>query len=251
MTARIPAYRLAQAQIKRFIEERGLTLGDALPPEGMLAEELGMSRPSLREAVKSLESLGILESRHGEGIYVKGFSFDTILDNLPYAFAVDGKQLRELLQVRAAIETGAAPAILQHMSAAQLKTLRQQADHMLVLARSGEDVGAEDRQFQATLYGCLDNAFLSTLTDLLWRMFHRMGEARLALDGRLAEATARDRIQLAKMIEAKDLEGLLQACEKHFQRLLAQLEVSPAQPGDKPGKAGKRVASASSGQQQN
>ncbi len=51
-----------------------LRSGDALPSEGRIAKELGISRNSVREAVKALESLGVLEVRHGNGLFVRGLS---------------------------------------------------------------------------------------------------------------------------------------------------------------------------------
>ena len=66
-STRIPAYKLAAQEIKRFIETNGLTVGQSLPPEPAMALQLGISRPSLREGIKALESVGVLQSRHGEG----------------------------------------------------------------------------------------------------------------------------------------------------------------------------------------
>lgn len=106
MAARIPAYRQAQTAIKQYIEDHHLQPGDPLPSEGQLAKDMGMSRLSLREGVKTLEAVGILEARQGEGIYVKAFTFDSIFENLPYSFASDGQSLRDLLQVRTALEEG-------------------------------------------------------------------------------------------------------------------------------------------------
>jgi DNA-binding FadR family transcriptional regulator len=93
---RLPLYRQAQEQLKLFIARRELRPGDPLPSEGALAEDLGMSRLVLREATKSLEALGIVEARHGEGVFVSAFSFEPILDNLPYGFAADGASLFHL-----------------------------------------------------------------------------------------------------------------------------------------------------------
>ena len=73
-----------QEQIKRVITERELQPGDLLPPEGQLAEDLGVSRGSVREAIKSLESLGIVESKHGAGVCVREFNFDSILEFLSF-----------------------------------------------------------------------------------------------------------------------------------------------------------------------
>ncbi|MBI3974276.1 MAG: winged helix-turn-helix transcriptional regulator [Chloroflexi bacterium] len=61
---RIPLYRQAQEQLKTFIQTHDLRSGDPLPPEAVLAQELGISRLSLREATNSLASLGVLQARH-------------------------------------------------------------------------------------------------------------------------------------------------------------------------------------------
>src|SRR5687768_10671068 len=103
MQPRVPLYVQAQEQLKRYIETHNLGAGAALPPEGVLATELGMSRLSLREATKSLASLGVLEARHGEGIFVKPFSFEPILDNLPYGLFVYGKSLQDLFLDRKSV----------------------------------------------------------------------------------------------------------------------------------------------------
>ena len=60
--------RVIQDQIKQYITENKLESGDLLPPEGQLAIDLGVSRGSVREAIKALESLGIVEVRHGDGV---------------------------------------------------------------------------------------------------------------------------------------------------------------------------------------
>jgi DNA-binding FadR family transcriptional regulator len=227
MTARVPAYRQAQIEIKKYIEDHQLRFGDALPPEGVLAQDLGISRPSLREAVKSLESLGIVESRHGEGIYVKAFSFDSIIENLPYAFVSSGRSVRDLLQVRAAIELGSVPAVLRQISPADVQELRELASRMVKKAKVGELFEEEDRQFHATMYRCLGNAFLGTLTDLFWRVFNRMNHSELPPTRKALEASARDHADIVKMIEAKDLNGLTSAYERHFNTIFSRMDASP------------------------
>ncbi|MDE1179347.1 FadR/GntR family transcriptional regulator [Paraburkholderia sp.] len=223
MTTRVPAYRQAQIEIKKYIEDHKLQFGDALPPEGVLAQDLGISRPSLREAMKSLESLGIVESRHGEGIYVKAFSFDSIIENLPYAFVSDGRSLKDLLQVRAAIELGSVPSVIEQIKPAEVQELRELASRMMKKAKAGELFEDEDRQFHATMYRCLGNAFLNTLTDLFWRVFNRMDQSSASPTRKAQEASARDHADIVKMIEAKDLKGLISAYEKHFNTIFSRI----------------------------
>src|SRR5690606_27853305 len=64
-----------QESLKQYIEDNRLKAGDPLPPETFLAQQLGVGRNSMREAIKALESLGIVETRRGVGVFVKEFSF--------------------------------------------------------------------------------------------------------------------------------------------------------------------------------
>src|SRR5688572_817043 len=99
-------YQTVQQEIKSYIAEHSLKAGDSLPPETELAQQLGISRTSVREAVKSMETLGILEARPGAGLFVRKFSFDPLLDNLPYGLMTGLKDLQDILEIRFHIEYG-------------------------------------------------------------------------------------------------------------------------------------------------
>src|SRR6195952_121448 len=92
-------YRIVQDALKNYILEKNLKPGDPLPAETELARQLGISRNSLREAAKALESVGILETRQGSGLFVREFSFEPLLENMSYGLLFDLRQLAELLQV--------------------------------------------------------------------------------------------------------------------------------------------------------
>ena len=221
MSKKIPAYRLAQGEIKQFIERQGLKPGDGLPPEGTLAEDLGISRPSLREAVKSLESLGILESRHGEGIYVREFSFDSIIENLPYSMVADDAQVSNLLYVRTYLELGAIPSVVRNIQPENLEKLRSLAETMLSKALSQQTFFDEDRAFHAEMYRCMDNSFLLSLIDLFWRIFNNLihHSGGLVVDYGELEMSARDHLAIVEMLEKKDKAGLMWAHAKHFESI--------------------------------
>jgi DNA-binding FadR family transcriptional regulator len=221
MSKKIPAYRVAQGEIKQFIERQGLRPGDGLPPEGTLAEDLGISRPSLREAVKSLESLGILESRHGEGIYVREFSFDSIIENLPYSMVADDAQVTNLLYVRTYLELGAIPSVVRNIQPENIAKLRALAETMLSKALSQQTFFDEDRAFHAEMYRCMDNSFLLSLIDLFWRIFNNLihHSGGIAVDYGELEMSARDHLAIVDMLEKKDKAGLMWAHSKHFESI--------------------------------
>lgn len=222
MVTKIPAYRLTQAEIKRYIEAHHLKQGDRLPPENKLAEDLGISRPSLREAVKALESLGIIESRHGDGIFVKPFSFDSVLENLPYSMISSEAQITDLLYVRTFLEIGAIPSVLRFIQPENIRTLRSLADSMMHKASLQQSFAEEDRAFHAEMYRCLDNQFLLTLIDLFRTIFNSMYLASGTSENApwAIEATAKDRTAIVDMLESRNEKGLLQACTRHFDSFL-------------------------------
>lgn len=91
-------------QIRDLIKEGRLKSGDKLPPEQVLAEKFGTSRPSVREALSALEILGITESRGGKGNFIKG-DLDTPLYEQKFKELEEEESPFELLEARKVLET--------------------------------------------------------------------------------------------------------------------------------------------------
>src|SRR5829696_5005859 len=98
-----------QHRIERYIIDSGSSPGDPLPPQQELAKALGISVPSLREAMKSLQAIGVIEVRHGSGTYVGRFSLDPLVDGLAFRVRLEaGESMRtmtELLDIRTVLES--------------------------------------------------------------------------------------------------------------------------------------------------
>ena len=221
---RLPAYQLATTEVKRYIEEHELKGGDPLPSEAVLCQELGMSRASLREGLKALESLGIIRTRHGEGVFVAHFSFDPILHNLPYSIAAQGSSLRELLEVRCALEVGMIAQVVACISAADIEDLHDLAGQMLERSEQRQSFAELDRAFHATLFRCLGNAFLLSLVDLFWQVFNRLSDHLPQPDALAQRATAQDHLAVALMVQAGDVQALERAHRHHFQEISRRLD---------------------------
>ncbi|WP_194270684.1 FadR/GntR family transcriptional regulator [Glaciimonas soli] len=220
MSTKIPAYRQVQIEIKKYIKENNLKFGDGLPPEALLAKNLGVSRPSLREAVKSLESLGIVESRHGEGIFVKEFTFDSIVENLPYSMNAGDENVKKLLHVRKYLELGAIPSVVEHITEESIQRLRVLAERMLNKALDKQTFSEEDREFHVEMYSCLKNDFLLSLIELFWNVFNEMNQSSESVDHWALEETAKDHLRVVNMLEKKDVFGVLSAHREHFQAIV-------------------------------
>jgi DNA-binding FadR family transcriptional regulator len=156
----------AQAQIKRFIAESGMQAGDLLPTEKSLEEQLGISRASIREALRSLEALGILETRHGVGRFVREFNFDAILDNLSYNIPVNAKDFREMIDVRIALESTFIQQVAPEISSRNIAELQEILQHLEDDVAHGvedEDLIEAHTEFHLKLYERTGNKLLAQL----------------------------------------------------------------------------------------
>jgi DNA-binding FadR family transcriptional regulator len=208
-------YRSVQDRIKRYIVEHDLEGGDALPPETQLTRDLGVSRSSVREAVKALESLGILETRPGKGLYVRPFSLDPILDNLAYSLLFDRDSIVELLDVREQLEVGLLPRIAGRLTPAQLELLHGLVRRQREKAERGESPLEEDRFFHRTLMEAVGNRLALKLLDVFWVVLLRTRDRRLAVDD-APQRSWRNHEQILAALERGEGAGAQRARAAHF-----------------------------------
>lgn len=106
---------IVATRLKSYISDGNLKPGDRLPTETELATRFGVSRLSLREATKSLEFLGILESRPGRGLSVGRIKMDRVTEFLGFHPALHDVPPMELIETRVVIEAGALPRVADRM----------------------------------------------------------------------------------------------------------------------------------------
>ncbi|GLY95295.1 FadR/GntR family transcriptional regulator [Actinoplanes sp. NBRC 103695] len=152
-------------KIKGMVTSGELGPGDRLPKEADLAERLGLSRNSLREAVKALSLIKILDVRQGDGTYVTSLAPNLLLESL--SFVVDFHRddtVLEFMEVRRILEPAAAALAAERMTAEQLTGLRK------VLGDLGPDPSVEalvanDLEFHRLIAEGAGNSVLCSLID--------------------------------------------------------------------------------------
>jgi DNA-binding FadR family transcriptional regulator len=234
----------AQQAIREYIEQNRLRAGDPVPPEGRLAQELGVSRASVREAVKGLESLGILATRPGVGIFVRAFSFDPILDNLAYSVGADGNSVAELLYVRKHLEAGAIEDVAAGVGPAQLRVLRSIVDRMGERAARGQSFPEEDRFFHRTLFMGLERPLLLKLLDVFWEVYRRLRDGTSLADTVDPVRSWENHRRIVEALENDDGVAARVAVLAHFAGLEARLRDTRWQTGDTAGTAGTSTSTA-------
>lgn len=165
-------------RLKAFIIEGGLKPGDRLPNETELAAEFGVSRLSLREATKALELFGIVESKTGVGLTVGQVDLERVTGHLGFHPALQNGSLKQLIETRIVIETGALPYAARRMAAdpAVYDSLQERVDGF----RTTRDVQKWielDIAFHRALLDASGLAPLVAFNDLLQIFFLRFRES--------------------------------------------------------------------------
>jgi GntR family transcriptional repressor for pyruvate dehydrogenase complex len=111
-------------QLKEAISSGCFRVGDRLPSERELAEQMGVSRPSVREAIQQLEMLGLLESAHGGRTLVKNLTEQEIQRPIEIVLGEDIQKILELTEVRALMEAWAARRAAEDRTPDELKSIR-------------------------------------------------------------------------------------------------------------------------------
>jgi DNA-binding FadR family transcriptional regulator len=217
----------AQQAIKQYILERWLQPGALLPTEGQLTQELRISRTAVREAVKALEALGLLEARPGVGLIVRSFSFDPILDNLVYSLQVDRTLILDLLFVRRQLETGAIESVAKTATESQLRVLRSLADRMGDHAARDEPFPDEDRAFHHTLYAGLENPLLLKLLDVFWQVYLRLREQTFDSEPLAVVESWEIHCAIVDALQRADPALAREAVAKHFETVERRFRRSP------------------------
>ena len=111
------------AEILDLLRQKELKPGDKLPPERDLAEMLGVSRPSLREALRALSIMKVVEVRQGDGTYVSALKTEELVEHLEFVFMLDDSTTLQLFEARKIVETGNASLAAVRISDEELAAL--------------------------------------------------------------------------------------------------------------------------------
>ena len=218
--------RAIRDEITTLILARGLSSGDPLPTETELVEALGVSRNSIREALKALQALDIVEIRHGYGTYVGRLSLDPLADGLTFRALHDiGRDLRsmeEILEVREALEAALIRRVAATVPEEDLVALDEVTRKMNDRAKAGDTFAEEDREFHEILYRSLNNALVTQLLRAFWDVFHRVNH-RLGVTDPNPVQTVRRHRAIVTALRKHDVARAEHAMVEHFRNLDARI----------------------------
>ena len=213
-------------EILSAVREGRLAPGSRLPDENTMALEFEVSRNCVREALRILETMGVVAVRHGRGCFV----VDTAAATEPprlwlYWLRAFESEVLDLLDAREAVETRAAQLAARRGQPADIAEVERLAEEMADLARTPtpeiEVFARLDRAFHTAVTRASQNSFLVTLAPGSWAASDR--QATFRIEGRML-LSARQHQEIAAAIAARDPEAAGKAMSRHIRDVIEQIQ---------------------------
>lgn len=215
-------YEEIVAKIKDMIEKGRFKSGDQLPVERELAEVFRVSRSSVREALRSLESQGFLESRQGNGTYIASQPVESLVNPLASVIFSEKDGQSELFEMRRVLEPQLAYLAAERATPDDIQTLEKILDMQARETAKGETATDVDKNFHYMLAKASKNRFLLRLTDNIMDLLVESRDKYLQVEGRPENSVIRHR-QVLDAIKAGDSEGAARIMRDHLMDIESSL----------------------------
>ena len=204
-------------RLRDMIHSGELKAGDRLPPERDLAKLLGVSRPTLRAGIRSLSTVGILQSRQGAGTFVAARDDSPTLDSSPLEMlsALHGFTSDEMFEARLALEMSIAGLAAERASSEQMMLLAEEIAGMYAALADPEQYLVHDMQFHQTVAAASGNRILTALMNMVaTTLFEaRSKTVHRALD---LKESAEQHHSIYRALRERDSEAARQAMREHL-----------------------------------
>ncbi len=218
--SRKPVAERVATSLLELIRSGNLKAGDKLPTEQELGAVMQVSRPVVREALRSLSIMGVVESRQGGRCYITDLTPARLLGPVQFLLALDESNVDAFYEARVVIESEILRAGLKRVTAADIETLRK-------LVKAGSEVFDNpvgfrvlDGEFQKKLMSLAGNPFLERIGQSLYEI--GMGYRRVSsqLNG-VIELTLREHDAIVDALEEGDADKVVMALTTHMNSIRA------------------------------
>jgi GntR family transcriptional repressor for pyruvate dehydrogenase complex len=213
----------AIATIKEMIVSGELRAGQRLPAERDLAVQLGVSRPSLREAIRALIALNILESRHGEGTFVSSLDPELLSEPIDFVLQVNDGALVSLFEARRVLEAGVAALAAERATDLELAELDDFVKDGRRKVNDAEAFIEHDVEFHERLRKLARSPVLASLLSSVTAL-SLASRRRTAQDETTRTRALADHQAMVKALRAHDAAAAEAMMVAHLQHVLRALE---------------------------
>ena len=232
MTARFqsiaPGARLADQvadALAAEVRSGRLSEGDRLPTEAALAEQFGVSRTVVREAVSRLKSLGLLDSRQGSGVYVRPAGVEPLRFEMPHVASREA--VIQMVELRRALEAEVAALAAERRTPEDVQRIREAIEALHAAVAAGGNGADEDVRFHRAIAEAARNPFLIGTLQYLRQFLHgatRVTRANEARRADFAREVAQEHAQIVEAIEAGDPLRAREAAKSHMDNAIRRIE---------------------------
>ncbi|WP_032121903.1 FadR/GntR family transcriptional regulator [Clostridium amazonitimonense] len=211
-------YEKVVEQIKDMIIKGTLKKGDKLPTERELAERLGVSRTSIREAIRALEVIGLVESRQGSGNFIRESFKDILLEPLSMMFILEKSNPKEILELREVLELQTVVLASYNINEEEIVKLKTLIEEMLKC--SDENISVElDKEFHYTIAKASHNRLIINVLEVLSYLidkFIKDSRKNILADKSNREKLNHNHENIFKALECRDSIKARISMEEHF-----------------------------------
>ena len=207
-------------QVKQMIAEGRLKSGDQLPPERELAEKFLVSRTSVREALRALESLGLLEIRPGEGTFVREISVESLIEPLALLMASQREAIGELFEARRLLEPSIAALAAVRATPEEVQEMERILEEQAREVAAGRTGLAQDAAFHAAIGAAAHNRGITRIVHALMDLLTQSREEALGTPGRPSRSH-QDHRRILQAIVRRNAAAARQAMQDHLEAVEA------------------------------
>lgn len=212
-------YEQVITQIKAMIAKGILKKGDKLPSERELVDKLGVSRTSIREALRALEIIGLIESRQGEGNFIRSNFENSLFEPLSVMFMLQKSSTLEIHQVRVMIETETASLAAKNIKDKDIEVLQEYIDK-LENSHNEVDRSIADKNFHYKVAECCGNFLINNILRSVSSLMDAfIVNARIAIvnEAKERELLVKQHRDILQALINRDSEAAVKAMREHLE----------------------------------
>jgi GntR family transcriptional repressor for pyruvate dehydrogenase complex len=223
---KIPRVNLSEIiadKIHQDILDGKLNTGDRLPPHEVLCERWGVSRVTLREALKKLDTKGLIEIHQGRGTYVRDYNRDLIEKQFEFHSLLGEKTIIHLFEARKVIETALAELATLRVTDNEMAALDSVLEAMGRTVKEGDNLGFArfDLKFHKIIGSVAKNDVLLMMLEKIQFLIEAQQREMFAYahDSNPLKSSFQDHQEIFRMIRERNAEGAAEKMYDHIQRM--------------------------------
>lgn len=206
-----------------LIRERELRPGDKLPPERELAVMMQVSRPSLREALRALSIMNVIEIRQGDGTYVTSLEPNLLMSHLDFVFALTDAAFLELFEARRILEPGLVAMAAERITDAEIAQLEACVHRSRELVDDFEAFAEADMEMHELIAKAARNSILERCMAGVSQLGRVSRKRTVGLPG-VTRRSLQDHLAIVAALKARDPQAARQAMLEHLQHVEQELK---------------------------